>query len=73
MNYNHASYGRGHGGFSNGTFSHDGVIGSCRGRGGGKFANFLCQIYLKFGHTTKFFISGLMFLINLMNQRVLLI
>lgn len=54
------SYGRrgsNRGGFSycggiNGGTGHNGGVYN-KGRGGGKFPNFQCQIYLKYGHTTN--------------------
>jgi len=54
-------YGRGG---SGGTFSDRGIghggVGSGRGRSGGQFANFQCQIFLNMDTLLMFVISGLM-------------
>ncbi|RZB80750.1 N-terminal acetyltransferase B complex auxiliary subunit NAA25 isoform C [Glycine soja] len=47
------SYGRGNGGHNVSFDRGGGCNGSGRGRGGGRFANFQCQICLKYGHTAN--------------------
>jgi len=46
---------------------------STRGRDGGRFANFQCQICVNFSIQPMFVISGLMFCSNLTNHCILLI